>query len=53
MKHAYLILAHNNYYCLEKLLRLIDDTRNDIYIHADSKAKDFPVNRIKETVTKS
>lgn len=40
-KHAYLILAHNNYYVLEKLLRLLDDPRNDIYIHIDKKVKDF------------
>ena len=53
MKHAYLILAHNNYYCLEKLLRLIDDARNDIYIHVDSKSKDFRAERIKKTVKKS
>ncbi len=40
-KHAYLILAHNNFYNLEKLLLLLDDPRNDIYIHIDKKVKDF------------
>ena len=40
-KHAYLIMAHNNFYCLEKLLLLLDDSRNDIYLHIDKKIKDF------------
>ena len=34
-KHAYLIMAHNNFYILEKLLHLLDDPRNDIYVHID------------------
>ena len=41
MKHAYLILAHNNFYNLEILLRLLDDERNVIYIHVDKKVKNF------------
>ena len=40
-KHAYLIMAHNNFGILEKLLMLLDDQRNDIYIHVDKKVKDF------------
>lgn len=40
-KHAYLIIAHNQFYILEKLLLLLDDKRNDIYIHIDKKVKDF------------
>lgn len=40
-KHAYLIIAHNNFYILEKLLKLIDDDRNDIYIHIDKKVNNF------------
>ena len=40
-KHAYLIIAHNNFYILEKLLRLLDDERNDIYIHIDKKVNNF------------
>ena len=35
-KHAYLIMAHNNPYILKKLLNLIDDKRNDIYLHIDT-----------------
>ena len=43
-KHAYLILAHNNFYILEKLIRLLDDKRNDIFIHIDKKVKIFDFN---------
>ena len=32
MKHAYLIIVHNEYSVLETLLSMIDDERNDIYL---------------------
>ena len=41
MKHAYLIIAHNEFGILEKLIKLIDDERNDVYIHIDKKVKNF------------
>lgn len=37
-KHAYLIIAHNNWKILERLLILLDDNRNDIYLHIDRKS---------------
>ena len=40
-RHAYLIIAHNQPELLEKLVALLDDERNDIYIHADKKMKGF------------
>ncbi len=40
-KHAYLILAHKNFGQLRKLIELLDDPRNDIFVHVDAKAKDF------------
>lgn len=40
-KHAYLIMAHNQFEILEKLMRLLDNERNDIYIHIDKKSKNF------------
>lgn len=52
-KHAYLIIAHNNFYVLEKLIRLIDDERNDIYIHIDKKVKDFDFLKYKSICKKS
>lgn len=52
-KHAYLIIAHNNFYLLEKQLILLDDERNDIYIHIDLKCKDFNFNKFENLVRKS
>ena len=43
MKHAYLIIAHNEFEVLNKLLQAIDDERNDIYIHFDRKVKQLPL----------
>ncbi|MDE6377428.1 MAG: beta-1,6-N-acetylglucosaminyltransferase [Duncaniella sp.] len=40
-KHAYLILAHKNFAQLRKLIELLDDARNDIYVHVDANARDF------------
>lgn len=40
-KHAYLIMAHGNYTQLGKLVSVLDDERNDIYIHIDKKTKNF------------
>lgn len=52
-KHAYLISAHNNFELLRVLVKLLDDERNDIYIHIDKKAKnfnkDFIINAIKSS----
>lgn len=38
MKHAYLILAHTDLLMLQLLVCMLDDVRNDIYIHIDRKA---------------
>ena len=43
MKHAYLIMAHTNFDQLQTLIDLLDDERNDIYLHIDKKAKNVPV----------
>ncbi len=42
MKHAYLILAHNQFEVLNLLVQALDDERNDIYIHFDKKVKSLP-----------
>ena len=42
MKHAYLILAHNDVPLLESLVASLDDARNDIYIHWDAKSGENP-----------
>ena len=36
-----MIIAHNEFELLEILVRLLDDPRNDIYIHIDAKVKNF------------
>lgn len=38
MKHAYLIMAHNNPKVLKVLLEMLDDERNDIFLHIDKKS---------------
>jgi len=42
MKHAYLIMAHNEFDVLQKLIDVIDDKRNDIYVHIDARVKKLP-----------
>ncbi len=41
-RHAYLIMAHNEWGLLNVLLSLLDDERNDIYLHIDKKVKAWP-----------
>ncbi len=42
MRHAYLILAHNQWQLLDTLINCIDDERNDIYVHIDAKVSNIP-----------
>ncbi|MBR4920420.1 MAG: hypothetical protein IKZ62_03765 [Prevotella sp.] len=50
-KHAYCILAHDKWGLLQRLIELIDDERNDIYLHVDAKGfAEF--NRIGDVRTK-
>lgn len=37
-KHAYLIIAHNEPEVLRTLLAMLDDVRNDIFVHIDRRA---------------
>lgn len=41
MKHAFLILAHKDDLCFRSLIMLLDDDRNDIFIHMDKKNQDY------------
>jgi len=36
-KHAYLIIAYHQWDLLKVLIRMLDDERNDIFIHIDKK----------------
>ena len=38
MKHAFLIMAHNEPAVLRTLLAMLDDPRNDVYLHIDRRA---------------
>ena len=40
-KHAYLIMAYNNWELLKKIIILLDDERNDIFIHIDKSSAGF------------
>lgn len=43
MKHAFLIIAHEDYRVLEVLLSMLDDERNDVYLHIDKRAEELYV----------
>lgn len=49
-RHAYLIICHNNFQLLCKLLTAIDDKRNDIFVHIDKKTKSVPYSQLKASV---
>lgn len=36
--HAYCIMAHGNWEQLQMLINMLDDCRNDIYLHIDKKS---------------
>lgn len=40
-KHAYLIIAHNEFQLLKILLQMLDYDENDIYLHIDKKVGNF------------
>lgn len=42
LKHAYLIMAHEKPEIFKILLQMIDNGRNDIYVHIDSKTDSQP-----------
>jgi len=50
MKHAFLIMAHNNFEVLRLLLRSLDDERVDIYLHIDKKVEDKSIIREMKTI---
>lgn len=37
-RHAYCIMVHNEPLLLKQLLRVLDDGRNDVFVHVDAKA---------------
>lgn len=53
IKHAYLIMAHGQFYQLKRLLNCLDDYRNDIFLHVDAKSKNVPFRELCDTVHKA
>lgn len=53
MKHAFLIIAHNNWWQLKQLIQMLDDEDNDIYVHIDLKSNDFNLSEFVEITKKS
>ena len=49
-KHAYMIIAHNEEKILVKLLKLLDNVNNDIYIHIDNKSKELEEEKLKRCI---
>ena len=41
MKHAFLIMAYNNYKQLDLLIKSLDSEDCDIFLHIDSKSKNY------------
>ena len=52
-KQAFLIMYHNDYYILERLLKQIDSKNFDIYLHVDKKVKNFDFEYTKKILKKS
>jgi hypothetical protein len=42
MTHAWLIIAHNEFGILQRLVSELDDEQGDIFIHFDKKVQDLP-----------
>lgn len=52
-KHAYLIMAHKDDYTFRTLLPMLDDPRNDIFIHMDVKSRQFDRNDVIDSLSYS
>lgn len=53
VRHAYLIMCHNNFMHLARLLQALDNEKNDIYVHVDKKAGDCPFEMLEKSVRKA
>lgn len=52
-KHAYLIIAHKNDLLFKTLIKMLDDERNDIFVHMDVKNKNYRCEDISSLVVHS
>lgn len=53
LRHAYLIMIHEHTLVLERLLQLLDDERNSIFIHIDKSADSIDVRQIERSLEHS
>lgn len=51
-KHAYMIMAHNNFEILIEILNALDHERNDVFLHIDQKTPDVPQAKLLGAMTK-
>lgn len=49
-KHAYMIMAHNDFPILIEILKELDHERNEIFLHIDKKTTDYPKKQIFDSV---
>lgn len=53
MRHAFLVIAHNNWWQLKQLIQLLDVENHDIYVHIDKKSKSFSEKDFLNLISKS
>lgn len=53
MRQAFLIIAHNNWWQLKKLIECLDAENHDIYVHIDKKSRDFDIQYFRDATRKS
>jgi len=52
-RHAYLVLAHNQYEILQTTLQLLDHKQNDFFIHIDKKSAENPTQELRGVLKES
>lgn len=48
MHHAWLIIAHNEFEVLQRLISMLDHERSDFFVHIDAKVRDLPALKIEK-----
>ena len=52
-KQAYLIVAHKNDFTFQHLLSVLDDERNDLFIHMDKKNEEYSEEDVRKQIHRS
>ncbi|GGB70123.1 hypothetical protein N798_15585 [Knoellia flava TL1] len=52
-RHAFLVAGHENHVVLQRLISLLDDERNDLYVHVNKRAKGFDPDRLQQVCRRS